>query len=296
MTTAQFDEWSRRSVDGFAAQQVAAGLHALPEARALADGHFAALLPDGLATPTHHLWQVLVGDEVVGSLWLRVRPGLGEVEGYVFDVEVEPRARGRGLGRATMLAAETSARELGADVMRLNVFAHNIAAVGLYERLGYTASAVYLTKRLTDPLPDPVSGPQVALEDITAEEYLAWRPRLLERFAPDELAWLLPRGRLSDGHVLRTAHADGQSVGFVWLHVRERPDGNHAFGYHLEVPAHLRARGYGRAVLAEAERECRTSGVRSVRVSLSSRSDLATRSFYEEAGFELTALSMTKWW
>lgn len=283
-------------MEGFVAQQITAGLLPEPEARASAVQQLADLLPGDVKTPTHHLWQVEADDEVVGALWLRVRSLPAEVEAYVFDVEIDSRLRGRGLGRATMLAAEAAARDLGAGVIRLNVFAHNTAAVRLYESLGYTASAVSLTKWLTGETSTGTAGSLVALREMTAQEYLAWRPHLLRRFGSDELAWLLPRGRLSPGHLLWTADADGQQVGFVWLHERRRSDGDHAFGYQLEVAEHLRGRGYGRAVLAEAERECRRRGVRSVRLVLSSpgSSGLGARSFYEQAGFEVTALSMGK--
>jgi ribosomal protein S18 acetylase RimI-like enzyme len=294
MTSAQFDVWSRRSADGFVAQQVAAGLQPEPEARAFAEQQLEDLLPEGAATPTHHLWQVVAQNDVVGALWLRVRALPAEVEGYVFDIEIEARARGRGFGRATMLAAEVAARDLGADVIRLNVFADNTAAVRLYESLGYTATAVSLTKWLTGDPSGVTAGSFLALRDMAGDEYVAWRPHLLSRFGAEELAWLLPHGRLSPGHLLWTAHADGESVGFVWLHVRLRSDGQHAFGYHLEVAEHLRCQGYGRAVLAAAESRCRTLGVRSVRLTLSSPSDLATRLFYVKAGFEVTALSMAK--
>jgi len=294
MPSAQFVVWSRRSIEGFVAQQVAAGLQPEPEARASAERQLEELLPDGPTTRTHHLWQVVAGDEVVGALWLRVRPLRGEVEAYVFDVEIESRLRGRGFGRATMLAAETAARDLDADVIRLNVFAHNTAAVRLYESLGFTATDVTLTKRLTNDSSTVTGASLVAVRDMTAEEYVAWRPHLLSRFTPDELAWLLPNGRLSTGHLLWTAHAEGQSVGFAWLHVRQRSDGQHAFGYHFEVVEHLRRHGYGRALLVEAERRCGAMGLRSVRLTLSSPSDLSAQGFYEKAGFEVTALSMAK--
>lgn len=294
MPSAQFDVWSRRSIEGFVAQQVAAGLQPEPEARASAERQLEELLPDGPKTRTHHLWQVVAGDEVVGALWLRVRPLRGEVEAYVFDVEIESRLRGRGFGRATMLAVETAARDLGADVIRLNVFAHNTAAVRLYESLGYTATGVTLTKRLTHDSSTVTAASLVAVKDMAAEEYVAWRSRLLSRFTPDELAWLLPHGRLSPGHLLWTAHADGQPVGFAWLHVRRRSDGQHAIGYYVEVVEHLRRQGYGRALLVEAERKCRAIGVRSVRLTLSSPSDLGAERFFEKGGFEVTALSMAK--
>lgn len=297
MTSAQFDVWSRRSVDGFVAQQVTAGLLPEPEARSSAVQQLEDLLTEGPRTPTHHLWQVVGDDEVVGSLWLRVRSLPAGVEAYVFDIEIDSRLRGRGLGRAAMVAAEAAASDLGAGVIRLNVFAHNTAALRLYESLGYTATAVSLIKRLTGEGPTVGAGSLVALRDMAAQEYVGWRPYLLRRFGPDELAWLLPRGRLSPGHLLWAAYAEGQPVGIVWLQVRRRSDGEHAFGYHVEVAEHLRGRGYGRAVLAAAERACRSRGVRSVRLDLSSGSsgsDLGYRWFFEQAGFAVTALSMGK--
>jgi ribosomal protein S18 acetylase RimI-like enzyme len=140
MTWDEFDAWSPHSVRGLAPHQVAARLHPPDEARAHAERMFADLLPEGLATPLHLLWTVRTsGPErpTVGHLWLRVRPLPGEVEGFVFDVELLPEMRGRGLGRATMLAAEQAARDLGTTVLRLNVFGHNAAALRLYEGLGY---------------------------------------------------------------------------------------------------------------------------------------------------------------
>lgn len=153
MTWDDFDPWSEHSVQGFAAQQVASGLHSEAEAVAYAREQLARLLPSGLATPLHLLWTVretAAGDAVVGWLWLRVRPLGSEVEAFVFDVEVVEQARGRGLGRAAMLAAEEAARDLGADVVRLNVFGHNTAARGLYESLGYVATSTTVTARLME--------------------------------------------------------------------------------------------------------------------------------------------------
>ena len=151
MTWDEFDTWSEHSLEGFAAQQVASGLHSGAEATAYAREQLAELLPAGLATPLHLLRTVVepaAGNAVVGWLWLRVRPSPGEVEAYVFDVEVAEHARGRGMGRATMLAAEQAARDLAADVVRLTVFGHNTAARALYDSLGYVVTTAFVTKTL----------------------------------------------------------------------------------------------------------------------------------------------------
>jgi putative acetyltransferase len=59
--------------------------------------------------------------------------------GHVADVGlmVSLGHRGRGVGRALMLSAESWARAVGVSKLELHVFPHNEAALRLYERLGY---------------------------------------------------------------------------------------------------------------------------------------------------------------
>lgn len=312
MTGAGFEAWARQSVSGFADQQVASGLVPATEAIAYAERVFAEELPDGLVTPLHHFWTVRAGDDEVGHLWLRVRPMSAEVEAYVFDVEVVPEARGRGLGRAAMLAAEDAARDLGGTVMRLNVFGHNVPAVRLYGSLGYVVAGATMSCRLDPEAPVGVAGsPRVELRQMTAEEYVVFRPRLEADYAAniaraaavpaaearleaaDDLAALLPRGRLSEGHLLWTAYDGPVRVGEVWVQLRERSDGLHAFGYQLEVREELRRNGYGRAVVEAALHACRQRGAVSAGLSVFGSDDGARR-IYEQAGFDLTAQTMTK--
>lgn len=315
MTGAELDAWAVRSVAGFAAQQVASGSQPHVEAAASAEKTFAELLPDGSVTPSHHFWcvrEVGAGHRTVGHVWLRVRPVPGEVEGYVYDVELVPDARGRGLGRATMRATEEAARELGATVMRLNVFGHNVSAIRLYESLGYAVAIVSLHRRLGDQAgPDASAGPRVELRDMTAGEYVVFRPRFeaehavdvaeawamptadARRRAADDLAAWLPRGRLSEGHLLWTAYDGEEPVGPVWLHLQERSDGLHAFGFQLEVPDQLDGESHGSAVVETVLRACRERGVVALGLSVLG-SDKGARRTYEDAGFELTAQTMVR--
>ncbi len=311
MRGAEFDAWSVGSVRGFADQQVASGLLPPEEAQAVAEQAFAEQLPAGLETPEHHLWTVHADGPTVGHLWVRVRPSADEVEAFVYDVELLPQARGRGLGRATMLAAEDAARDLGATVVRLNVFGHNTVAIGLYSSLGYQVSAATMTCRLDGRAGVVPEGPAVELRDMSREEYLVFRPRLeaeyaanlarsgaltaadARRKAADDLAALLPSGRNSPGHLLWTAHDGQQPVGLLWVHLRERSDGLHAFGYELRVEEGLREHGYGRAVVDAALEECRRRGVRSVGLSVFGF-NAGARRIYERVGFELTAQTMAK--
>ncbi|MGN6132519.1 MAG: GNAT family N-acetyltransferase [Nocardioidaceae bacterium] len=143
-----------------------------------------------MSTPGHHLWELREpgddGDALVGHLWLAVRDRVG----YLFDIELLPAARGRGLGRASMLAAQDAARSLGAEVLRLNVFGHNAVARHLYERLGYdVVSAVHT--RVLEPEDRHAPGPGLVLT----------RP-----------------AQVNPGHEVWTAARDGQPVASACLH------------------------------------------------------------------------------
>jgi ribosomal protein S18 acetylase RimI-like enzyme len=320
MTWDEFDVWAPHSMQGFAEQQVSAGLQPEAEAEAYARQQFAELLPSGLATPLHLQWTVhenVEGDPVVGHLWLRVRTLSTEVEAFVFDVEVVEEARGRGLGRATMLAAEQAARELDASVVRLNVFGHNAVARRLYESLGYAVTAATMTKRLDDPdvetseTPEPPDGSGLVLREMTATEFAELRPRLEADYAANiqrsgamprteavrkaaaDLDHLLPEGQATPGHLLWTGTVGGRPVGQVWLQLRERSDGTHAFGFELWVRPRLRGRGYGRALVRAAQRAARERGVRSVSLSVFGFNETARR-LYESDGFVVTAQTMAK--
>jgi ribosomal protein S18 acetylase RimI-like enzyme len=202
MTLEDFDRWSEQSVAGFAADQVASGVLAEPEATAYARGAFADLLPEGLDTPLHHLFTVQGdadgdGDRTIGDLWLRVRPLSTEVEAFVLDVELAPDVRGRGLGRATMLAAQDAARDLGATVMRLNVFGHNAAARRLYPSVGLRVVRTALARQLGAETPSVTqerAAAALGLRRADADEVASLR-RLVasEQAARQRAADVLPQ-------------------------------------------------------------------------------------------------------
>jgi ribosomal protein S18 acetylase RimI-like enzyme len=70
--------------------------------------------------------------------------GYGMLRGWDagFDVPslgiaFHPAVRGKGLGRAFMMFLHAAARQCGATRVRLKVYRENLAAIGLYESLGY---------------------------------------------------------------------------------------------------------------------------------------------------------------
>jgi GNAT superfamily N-acetyltransferase len=115
------------------------------EAEAKSHAEDDALFPGGEPAAGQHLF--VVEDEcgeAIGRLWFAERPvGL-----WLYAIELDERVRGRGLGRAAMLAFEARARELGAKRVALNVLGGNAVARSLYASLGYAEEAVRMGKRL----------------------------------------------------------------------------------------------------------------------------------------------------
>jgi ribosomal protein S18 acetylase RimI-like enzyme len=68
---------------------------------------------------------------------------------WIHGITVLSEHRGRGYGRAVMLAAESELAARGVPALGLSVFAANTPAVRLYESLGYTVTAQHMAKPLT---------------------------------------------------------------------------------------------------------------------------------------------------
>lgn len=83
---------------------------------------------------------LLAGDGPEGVAVLRLRPGLWSEarEAYLAELYVVPDRRGEGFGRALLEAAMDAARARGADRIDLGTSEDDVAARGLYERLGFT--------------------------------------------------------------------------------------------------------------------------------------------------------------
>ncbi|MFJ3305580.1 GNAT family N-acetyltransferase [Streptomyces sp. NPDC086549] len=143
MTEAEYGPWLEHTRAHYAQDWIDRGV---PEAEAWAKSErdHANALPQGLATG-NTLMSVLEheGDRV-GTLWL----SLAGDSAFVFDVETEESARGRGHGRSLMLLAEARAIAAGKRALGLNVFAGNTPAERLYESLGYVPTSYVMYKNL----------------------------------------------------------------------------------------------------------------------------------------------------
>jgi ribosomal protein S18 acetylase RimI-like enzyme len=132
-------------------------------AQTKAEHDFASILPDGLATEGHFIFAVEdpSSGERVGRLWFARRTvDVGDVA-FVYDVTIDEHARGRGLGRAAMLALEQEVRAQGLDRISLNVFGGNAVARALYASLGYQEMHVWMSKDVGSPAKVPADDSEV---------------------------------------------------------------------------------------------------------------------------------------
>lgn len=155
MTKEEFGLYLEAGIRDFAKQKVTSGEWSQYEAVALSRADHDRLLPDGVDTPDQYLYTVrdAASGEEVATIWLARRRKADRVEGYVYDIEVHEKHRGRGYGRATMLAGIEKARELGAETVGLHVFGHNASARALYRSLGFVETNISMSLHLQPVTP-----------------------------------------------------------------------------------------------------------------------------------------------
>ncbi len=71
-----------------------------------------------------------------------------EPHGHISDIVVAPGGEGKGTGRRLMEAAEAWARTQGYRWLTLSVFAQNVRAREVYERIGYEQDIMKYVKEL----------------------------------------------------------------------------------------------------------------------------------------------------
>ena len=150
MLESELNAYLEKSIPNYAADNVEAGYWSEEEALEKSRKVFNDLLPEGVKSKGQHLFQVenVETNERVGIIWLNARTDVPRPSGFIYDIEMGEKFRGKGYGKQTMLAIEEKARELGLKSIGLHVFAHNAVAKGLYEKIGYEVTSLNMVKEL----------------------------------------------------------------------------------------------------------------------------------------------------
>jgi ribosomal protein S18 acetylase RimI-like enzyme len=93
-----------------------------------------------MLVPGRSLFVGRIDGVIAGSAQLIRQPRNNEAQAFsaqLMSVFVAPWARGRGLGRRLVAAAEEAARQNGVEILNLDIRATQTAAIRLYEHAGY---------------------------------------------------------------------------------------------------------------------------------------------------------------
>jgi ribosomal protein S18 acetylase RimI-like enzyme len=150
MTEPEYEEFRTRTLASYAADKARSGWFSPVEAKEIAEKSMADLLPQGPRTPGHHLLTAIEAESGAraGWIWFTAQGDGRHRRAFLYDILIEERFRGQGLGRAAMLAFEHEARGRGCARVGLHVFGHNLRAKALYDALGYEIDDWTMTKVL----------------------------------------------------------------------------------------------------------------------------------------------------
>lgn len=128
-------------------------IHALGElGPAPTPAHMAATIDLHLSAATPHWWVALetAKDSPVAGLWLgnAVDQQQEDRHAYVLLLYVDPSHRRRGIATALLNLGEAWARQRSDRQIGLQVYAHNEAAIALYQQRGYLTTSLWLSKSL----------------------------------------------------------------------------------------------------------------------------------------------------
>ncbi len=153
----------------------------------------------------------------------------------------------------------------------------------------------------------------VQLVPMTPEEFEPYLTQAIADFAEDNLRAgyshpsealqrseqefrnLLPEGVATpDQHLYSIKDAEsGESVGMIWLQVRDRGPVRRAFIYDFRIADAKQGRGYGTQAMQAIEEQARSLGAQVIALHVFAH-NTAARHLYEKVGYEVASLNMQK--
>ncbi|GGN50083.1 hypothetical protein GCM10011579_004500 [Streptomyces albiflavescens] len=135
MTQAEYPEWLASEKVAYVGDIVRAGALSPEEAMRKSDRDFAKLIPEGLATPDNTFLVLEAAGERIGTGWLKHGYLPGATYGY--SLHIQEQHRGKGYGRAAMVAGEQATLAAGDSALMFTVWGGNEVAMNLYTSAGY---------------------------------------------------------------------------------------------------------------------------------------------------------------
>ncbi|MEK2646180.1 GNAT family N-acetyltransferase [Bdellovibrio sp. BCCA] len=145
MSAPEFSDYMKYAISNYAAEKQKGEGHSPEDALKISQEAYARQLPQGLETPDQFLFSVIekATGNSVGILWIAKKFNGEKPYAFIYDIELKPDHRGKGLGKILMNLMEDEVRKLGCSSVGLHVFGHNTSAIALYEKSGF-----YTTNRM----------------------------------------------------------------------------------------------------------------------------------------------------
>ncbi|GLS92062.1 N-acetyltransferase [Psychromonas marina] len=139
MDKTAFTAYRKQAIPAYAKDNVESGRWDESDALARSKQDLDRLLPQGVATDNHFLFNIIEQDRSrkVGHIWLKLEENMRSKSAFIYDIEIDESYRRKGYAKSALAGIEIVAAELGATSLGLHVFNYNDAAMALYKSIGY---------------------------------------------------------------------------------------------------------------------------------------------------------------
>ncbi|MFD0026590.1 GNAT family N-acetyltransferase [Streptomyces sp. NPDC058382] len=245
----------------------------------------------------------------VGAVEIGTEPGSAGATGRLRGLRIDEPVRRRGRGTIAVLAAEEVLRGWGCTQVLTDVAADDTAGQRLTGALGYTERSRNMIKSL--PSVPPALADGLTARPMTPGEFERWEDGAVAAYADSLVtrgtsreaalgiartshARHLPDGLATEGAHLHLVLHDGERVGYVWVARFEMHPGLLVgYVFDVEVRQEFRGRGYGRALMLQAERIALAAGEERLGLHVVTANTTAVR-LYESLGYEPTRYNLAK--
>jgi ribosomal protein S18 acetylase RimI-like enzyme len=151
MSPQEYRDWLPWAIEDYAREDAEHKRMDPDRARSIMSAFLESVIPRGPRTEGHRMCIVedAVTGERVGYTWWAERDLDAGTAAWIYDVYIDEPHRGKGFGRALMLAVETQVREAGLGRMELHVWVDNDPATSLYRSLGFVPTGMEMFKQLS---------------------------------------------------------------------------------------------------------------------------------------------------
>ncbi len=148
MTEEDFADYTSSSIKNYAVEKKKAGTWTSEEAMEKSAAEFEKLLPEGLDTKHQYLLAVCNGktSQRMGYFWYKFDDANSQKEAFIYDFVIFEDSRGKGIGQKVLKIMDEIAAKRGIKKISLHVFAHNKAAIRLYEKTNFKTTDLLMSK------------------------------------------------------------------------------------------------------------------------------------------------------